>query len=180
MESVQTGSTKKSTTGLRVHDNWRCSTIFPFLVGSLRRTRRGASWRAGVWEGEAGRRCPCEDGSIQAPSEATWMQDVCMWETTPMLFGLSFSEDFFLVSEIWLRIACGCLTPGTHVVFFFWWACGLQGHPSGSRQVYGLLIARQTSLTFIQLRLKTEGGRTKIPLAAESKQDTRSNPIHTL
>lgn len=74
---------KRKYQRFKVHDNWRCSTILPFSRQFPAQNPPGASWRAGEWEGEAGRclRETCEDGSIEAHSEATWMQDVrCTWD----------------------------------------------------------------------------------------------------
>lgn len=160
----------KSTKGLKSMTTDGFQSFFLFLASSFRRIRRErhdgresekakqAVVLVRLVKMAASRRLQKqpECKMFGAPPGPTWWRG----RQLQWLFGLTFSGDLFPVGEIWLKIVWGCDSKNPCV--FFWWACGLPGHPSGSRQAYWLLGER--------LWLKTERGRTKIPLAAESKQ----------
>lgn len=144
---------KRKYQRFKVHDNWRCSIILPFSRQFPSPNPLGASWRAGEWEGEAGRRPreTCEDGSIEAPSEATWMQDVwcTTWtymvkrETTPMIVWADFQWRFVPGGWNMTKNRLGVWLEEPMCFFLV----GMRSSGTSIRKQAGLLIAGRTSLT---------------------------------
>ena len=101
---------KRKYQRFKVHDNWRCSIILPFSRQFPAPNPPGASWRAGP-ESEKAKQAVVRVRLVKmAASRRLQKQPECKMfgargtymvkrETTPMMFGLSFSGDLFPVGK---------------------------------------------------------------------------------
>ena len=114
-----------------------------------RRSRPLSAWDVWRWQHRGAFRSNLNARCLVHVGPTWWRGRQLQW-----FFGLSFSGDLFPVGEIWLKIVWG-RDSGNPCVFFL---VGMRSSGTSIRKQAGLLIAGRTSLTFIQLRLKTERG----------------------
>lgn len=164
LESVQTESTRnESTKGLKSMTTDGVQPFFLFLASSLRRIRRER--HDGPESEKAKQAVVCVRRVKMAASRRIQKQPECKMfgargtymvkrETTPMIFWAEFQWRFVPGGWNMTKNRLGAWL-GEPMCFFF---VGMRSSGTSIRKQAGLLIAGRTSLTFIQLRLKTERG----------------------